>query len=56
VAEIPLFFLGKAAEIAYFCLGKKEMLSFKYQFYPQILPIPARNGLFSSEIGTKSCR
>ena len=29
---------------------------FKYQFYSQNLPIPAKNAIFALEIGAKTCR
>ena len=39
-----------------FLSWKKGNTFFKYQFYLQILPIPAKNTIFAHNIGTKTCR
>ncbi len=39
-----------------FLSWKKGNAFFKYQFHSRILPIPAKNTIFASEIGAKTCR
>ena len=39
-----------------FLSWKEGNAFFKYQFYSQNLPIPAKNAIFAHSIGTKTCR